>query len=169
MGTVYRGRVYVLYICASKNNIKKKKALTLLCSVVKDAGSGQSKKEEWGKDDTQSSVSPYFLSVLFCFVFEHEAIYTIRVFAMLSFIDLCQITISLSVKTFKSRKVHFSFGLCSRYTNVNYRAWHVYKPLFSSSVATGSLVMKFLFQLTKRKSWSDAWKMVGYCTNWQMA
>ena len=111
MGTVYHGRVYVLYICASKNNIKKKKALTLLCSVVKDAGSGQSKKEEWGKDDTQSSVSPYFLSVLFCFVFEHEAIYTIRVFAMLSFIDLCQITISLSVKTFKSRTVHFSFGL----------------------------------------------------------
>ena len=87
----------------------------------------------------QSSVSPHFLSVLFCFVFEHEAIYTIRVFTMLSFIDLCQITISLSVKTFKSLTVHFSFGLCSRHTNVNYRAWHVYKPLFSSSVATGSL------------------------------
>ena len=80
---------------------------------------------------------------------------------MLSFIYLCQVTISLSVKTFKSRTVQFSFGLCSRYANVNYRAWHVYKPLFSSSVATGSLVLKFPFQLTKEKAgvtpgkWSD--------------
>ena len=27
------------------------------------------------------------------------------------------------------------FRLCSRYNNINYGAWHVYKPLFGSSVA----------------------------------
>ena len=89
---------------------------------------------------------------------------------MLSFIYLCQVTISLSVKTSKTRTVHFSFRLCSRYTNVNYRGWHVYKPFFSSSVATGSLACSEIsFQLTKRKSLSDAREMVGHCTNWQIA
>ena len=34
----------------------------------------------------------------------------------------------------------FSFRLCLRCNNVNYGAWHVYKPLFGSSVATCRLV-----------------------------
>ena len=34
-------------------------------------------------------------------------------------------------------KFHFQdFYLCSRYNNINYSTWHVYKPLFGSSVAT---------------------------------
>ena len=28
------------------------------------------------------------------------------------------------------------FRICSRFNNVNYGAWYVYKPLFGSSVAT---------------------------------
>ena len=45
-----------------------------------------------------------------------------------------------SVKTFKTRIVHFvfhfeDFRLCAHHNNVNYGAWHVYKPLFGSSVA----------------------------------
>ena len=40
-----------------------------------------------------------------------------------------------------TRTVHFvfffkDFRLCLRYDNVKYCAWHVYKPLFGSSVAT---------------------------------
>ena len=47
----------------------------------------------------------------------------------------------MSVKTFKTPIVHFVFFakifVSSHFSSsANYRAWHVYKPLFGSSVAT---------------------------------
>ena len=42
------------------------------------------------------------------------------------------------------------FLICARDNNVNYGAWHVYEPLFCSTVPAGSLVPKFYFQLTKK-------------------
>ena len=55
----------------------------------------------------------------------------------------------------------FSF-VRSCYTNVNYRAWHVYKPLFSSSVASNRLACSEIFlSINKNKAgvtpgkWSD--------------
>ena len=68
----------------------------------------------------------------------------------------------MSVKTFKTRTVHLFFRLCLCYTNVNYRAWHVYKPLSSSSVATNRLACSEIFlSINKNKAgvtpgkWSD--------------
>ena len=57
-------RVFLLLItyriCQSTN----KEALTVLCSVVKRAGSGRARKKCRGNHETWSSVFPYFLSVL---------------------------------------------------------------------------------------------------------
>ena len=44
--------------------LTNKEATTVLCSVVKHAGSDRARKKCRGKYETQSSVSPYFLSVL---------------------------------------------------------------------------------------------------------
>ena len=44
------------------------------------------------------------------------------------------------------------FRLCSRYNKVNYGAWHVYKPLFGSSVATYRLACSEILLLIKEKS-----------------
>ena len=45
------------------------------------------------------------------------------------------------------------FRLCSRYRNVNYGAWHVYKPLFGSSVAICRLACsKISLSINKKKS-----------------
>ena len=65
-----------------------------------------------------------------------------------------------------TRTVYFvfffkDFRFCLRYNNVKYCAWHVYKPLFGSSVATFWLAFpKFHFQSTKKAreksgKWSD--------------
>ena len=62
------------------------------------------------------------------------------------------------MKTFKTRNFYFVFSfedfrICSRFNNVNYGAWYVYKPLFGSSVANCRLasVPKFHFQLSELK------------------
>ena len=44
--------------------LTNKEASTVLCSVVKHAGSGRARKKCRGKHETQSSVFPYFLSAL---------------------------------------------------------------------------------------------------------
>ena len=62
------------------------------------------------------------------------------------------------------------FGLCSCYNFVKYGAWHVYKLLFGSSVATWwPACSKSLLLINKKKSWREIWELVGHCTNWQMA
>ena len=38
------------------------------------------------------------------------------------------------------RSLFEGFRLCSRSNNVNYGAWHAYRPMFGSSVATYRLV-----------------------------
>ena len=44
------------------------------------------------------------------------------------------------------------FRLCSRYNNVNYGAWHVFKPFFDSSVTICRLPSsEFRFQIKKKK------------------
>ena len=83
-------------------------------------------------------------------------------------------TLNFLVVTVDVLPFHFlfeHFRLCSRYNNVNYGAWHVYKPLFGSSILlllASSLVPKFHFQLTK-KSNREVREMDGHCINWQMA
>ena len=42
--------------------------------------------------------------------------------------------------------------LCSCYNKVNYDAWHTFKPLFLLLLLDGSLVQKFHFQFTKKKT-----------------
>ena len=44
--------------------LTNKEASTVLCSVVKHAGSGRARKKCRGKHETKSSVFPYFLSAL---------------------------------------------------------------------------------------------------------
>ena len=45
-------------------DLTNKEASTVLCSVVKHAGSGRARKKCRGKHETQSSVFPHFLSAL---------------------------------------------------------------------------------------------------------
>ena len=55
--------------------LTNKEASTVLCSVVKHAGSGRARKKCRGKHETQSSVFPHFLSALplpKCFTTEHS-------------------------------------------------------------------------------------------------
>ena len=44
--------------------LRNKEDLTVLCSVVKHAGSGRARKKCRGKRETQSSVYPHFLGAL---------------------------------------------------------------------------------------------------------
>ena len=56
---------------------RNKEALTVLCSVVKHAGSGRARKKCRGKHKTQSSVFPHFLSALLlpkCFTTEQNTV-----------------------------------------------------------------------------------------------
>ena len=77
----------------------------------------------------------FIILVLFCFVFEHETIYTALVLAVFDFYYrtyACNLT---ECENLQNSDCPFpllfeDFRLCSRYNNVNYGAWHVYKPLF---------------------------------------
>ena len=51
--------MYSVYQC-----LTNKEASTVLCSVVKQAGSGRAPKKCRGKDETQSTVFLHFLSAL---------------------------------------------------------------------------------------------------------
>ena len=62
-----------------------------------------------------------------------------------------KLTIKLRVKTFLESDCPFrflleDFRLCSRYNNFNYGAWHVFKPLFGSSVATCSEISLSIYE-----------------------
>ena len=60
-----------------KQYLTNKEASTVLCSVVKHAGSGRARKKCRGKHETQSSVFPHFLSALplpKCFTTEHSTV-----------------------------------------------------------------------------------------------
>ena len=82
----------------------------------------------------------FIILVLFCFVFEHETIYTALVLAVFDFYYrtyACNLT---ECENLQNSDCPFpllfeDFRLCSRYNNVNYGAWHVYKTLFGSSNA----------------------------------
>ena len=61
----------------NKLYLTNKEAPTVLCSVVKHAGSGRARKKCRGKHETQSSVFPYFLSALplpKCFTTEQNTV-----------------------------------------------------------------------------------------------
>ena len=77
----------------------------------------------------------FIIPVLLCFVFDHETMYTTRVLACLIFLTVHKIEESLKNSDCPFRFLFQDFRLCSRYNNVNYGAWQVYKPLFGSTVA----------------------------------
>ena len=57
--------------------LRNKEASTVLCSVVKHAGSGRARKKCRGKHETKSSVFPHFLSALplpKCFTTEQSTV-----------------------------------------------------------------------------------------------
>ena len=57
--------------------LTNKEASTVLCSVVKHAGSGRARKKCRGKHETKSSVFPHFLSALplpKCFTTEQSTV-----------------------------------------------------------------------------------------------
>ena len=57
--------------------LTNKEASTVLCSVVKHAGSGRARKKSRGKHETKSSVFPHFLSALplpKCFTTEQSTV-----------------------------------------------------------------------------------------------
>ena len=54
--------------------LTNKEASTVLCSVVKHAGSGRARKKCRGKHETQSSVFPHFLPLPKCFTTEHSTV-----------------------------------------------------------------------------------------------
>ena len=84
------------------------------------------------------------------------------------------LTIEPSVKTFKTRTVHFIFSLslfvCARVVITSITALGMFTNLclVLLLLLVGSLVPKFHFQLTK-KSGREVREMDGHCINWQMA
>ena len=70
-------------------------------------------------------------------------------------------------KTLETRSVHFC--LCLRCNNVNNGAWHVYKPLFGSSVATCRLVCSEISLSINENKQERSPRMVGHGTIWQIA
>ena len=117
----------------------------------------------------------FIILVLFysVFVFEHEAIYTIRVLAVFD-VYYRKLTIEPSVKTFKTWTFHFIFSLslfvCARVVITSITALGMFTNLclVLLLLLVGSLVPKFHFQLTK-KSRREVREMDGHCINWQMA
>ena len=74
-----RNRVPLSNFFSSSNMffLTNKEASTVLCSVVKHAGSGRARKKCRGKHEMQSSVLPHFLSGLplpKCFTTEHSTV-----------------------------------------------------------------------------------------------
>ena len=102
-----------------------------------------------------SSALFFIIPVLFCFVFEHGILYTIRMIAMYFFLPYLSLQSYWAWKPSKpGLSISFlfeDFRLCLRYSNLNYGAWHIHKPFFGSSVATCRLAFpKFHFQLMKK-------------------
>ena len=100
----------------------------------------------------------FIILVLFCFVFEHETIYTALVLAVFDFYYrtyACNLT---ECENLQNSDCPFSllfedFCLCSRYNNVNYGAWHVCKTFvwFFWCYLPTWLFRNFTFQKTWRK------------------
>ena len=71
-----RCQLIILWISAIYE-LTNKEASTVLCSVVKHAGSGRARKKCRGKHETKSSVFPHFLSALplpKCFTTEQSTV-----------------------------------------------------------------------------------------------
>ena len=86
----------------------------------------------------------YFLSFLFCsvlFLNSNFIYYTSVSCVWFLLLFACNLTEreNLQNSDCPFRFLFEDFRLCSRYNNVNYGAWHVYKPLFGCSVATSRL------------------------------
>ena len=99
----------------------------------------------------------FIIPFIFCFVFEHETLYTIRVLAVFDFYNrpkACNLTGRENLQNLDCTFCFLfeDFRLCSRYNKVNYGAWHVYKPLFGSSVATCRLACSEILLLINEKS-----------------
>ena len=113
----------------------------------------------------------FIILVLFCFVFEHETINTALVLAVFDFYYrtyACNLT---ECENLQNSDCPFpllfeDFRLCSRYNNVNYGTWHVYKPLFGSSNAICRLDCSEISLSKKKKNME---KSPGYGTIRQMA
>ena len=76
------------------------------------------------------------------------------------------------MKTFNTQIIYFvlsqDFCLCSCDDDPNYGSWHVYKPLFGSSVSTGWLACsKISLSIDKKKPERSPGKS-GHSTIWQM-
>ena len=73
-----------MFVCRARRvkqhllfHLTNKEASTVLCSVVKHAGSGRARKKCRGKHETKSSVFPHFLSALplpKCFTTEQSTV-----------------------------------------------------------------------------------------------
>ena len=106
-----------------------------------------------------------FCSVLFCFRTRSYIYYTSV---------SCVWCLLPSVKTFKTRTVHFIFSLslfvCARVVITSITALGMFTNLCLVLLwlLVGSLAPKFHFQLTK-KSRREVREMDGHCINWQMA
>ena len=78
---LWKVAVFFIFVIKSYNSfllyLTNKEASTVLCSVVKDAGSGRTRKKCRGKHETQSSVFPLFLGALpfpRCFTTEQSTV-----------------------------------------------------------------------------------------------
>ena len=137
IGAVYRGRVYILYIRAWKNNRVFRLTSWVFCSVL-------------------------FLNTKRYILYECLQCWVLLTYVRLQYhwvwkpLNLSR-SISLLASVHVIRTSIIELGM---FTNL---------CLVLPLLLARSLVLKFLFQLAKRKSWSDTRKMVGYCTNWQMA
>ena len=80
-------------------------------------------------------------SVFSSFNFEHKTLYTIPVLAVFHFYhhEKASNLTECENSDCPIRFLFEDFGLCSRYNNVNYFDWHVYKPSFGSSFAVSRL------------------------------
>ena len=106
------------------------------------------------------SIIPFFM-----FCFEHEHYMSVGCVWFLS--------PNVSLQTFKlTLSISFlfeDFRLCPRYNNVNYGAWHVYKPLFGSFVDICRLVCSEISLSINEKKVREKFRKWSDSTNWEMA
>ena len=99
----------------------------------------------------------FIIPVLFCFVrfcfWTRKCTYCMSVSCVWLYLPYVSLQSNWEWKP-SFRLLFEDFCLWSRYNNINYGAWHVYKPLFGSSVADLP-VPKFYFQPMARRVTSE--------------
>ena len=144
--------------------LTNREALPTLCSVVKHATKRIERERrverntivflpsswvEFGRNGQIvrciANLAIFFISFLFCLAFFFWT------WNYICYTSVSWVWFLLPYVSLQSNWAWKPFRLCLLYSNVNYGAWHVYKPLFGYSVATFRLTCSEMFLSINQK------------------